>query len=47
LIAIGIAIGVLYFREWYDDSVPWDELESEVIDPSIIEGRVPFLPPED
>lgn len=44
ILAAGILIGALLFREAPEDAVPWSEIEGEVIDPSTINGTVPLLP---
>ena len=46
LIAAGIAVGAMLFRELPEDSVSADELEGEVIDPSTIGEGILLLPLE-
>lgn len=47
LLAGGILIGALLFREWSQRPIPESELQSEVIDPSTIGEGMPLLPLEE
>lgn len=44
LVAAGIAVGAIFFRERPEAFVPESEIKSEVIDPSTIYRTVPLLP---
>ena len=47
LLAGGVLIGALLFREWSQRPIPQSELQGEVIDPSTIGEGMPLLPLEE
>lgn len=47
LLAGGILIGALLFREWSQRPIPESELQSEMIDPSTIGESMPLFPLEE
>lgn len=46
VLAVGILMGALFFRERHEESVPESTLEGEVIDNSSIGETITLLPPE-
>ena len=47
LLAGGVLIGALLFREWSQRPIPESELQSEVIDPSTLHDPIELLIPYD